>query len=348
MEPSTSPRTSAGTVKSPEPPASAFFPGTAHPVQPFFAPAALVQRDTAEDIAAEARTATADESSFLADAGEIESTFPSGITDPDGGYMSFRGGRRIMDRLSALDTTREAQHIMDSFDRVEEGEGGARYLDRNLALAIAFRESGSLALSSGDTPVNSFVSGGLDHLNRERARLVRGGFIPRDVSRGWTEGVSDWTEGTEASTIRWSHPVMLPQRDLLIAYGGVVAGRRRRFEQAAESRGLSIEGLSLRARRVWTAIFFGGPGGLRYDSFMRGLRAHDGAQGWIGSHYGALTLMSFIAERGHSLNDILNIETLEPQLYSLGRTRSAFIVTAEAEVLDQVLPQFANATETGD
>jgi hypothetical protein len=262
--------------------------------------------------------------------------------------MSFQGGRRILRRLRHLDTLAEINHIMDGFRQITQGEGGLRFLDRNLTLAIAFRESGRRILSRRLRRLNSFRAGGLDRLHGERRRLIREGFIPRRMANRWTRGASDPTEGSTAARERRSNPVNIPERDLIVAYGGVVSERRQRFERVAERLGGSPTGISARARRVWTALFFGGPGGLNYRVFRRQLRVHRNEAGWIGSHFGAQTIMTFLIDNGHSLNDILNLETLAPDLYNMGRTKSAFIVVAEAEVLDEVIPQFANVNGPDD
>ena len=330
-----------------------FFSQTKKTEKPFFSPPSiqpkkiishiskgknLIQKQSyAEDIEQSVNESLSDEASFLTLAGSIESGFPSDLTNPRRGYMSFQGGRRLLRRLRQLDRISEIIHIMESFRHITEGAGGLRYLDRNLTLAIAFRESGSRILSRRIRRVNSFRAGGLDRLYGERRRLIREGFIPREIANRWTRGTSDPTEGSTSTRERHSNPVMLPERDLIIAYGGVVSERRQRFERVAERYGMSTSGLSTRARRVWTALFFGGSGGLNYAAFRRQLRNHRNERGWIGSHFGAQTILTFLANNGHTLNDVLNLETLAPDLYNMGRTKSAFIVVAEAEVLDEVI-----------
>jgi hypothetical protein len=280
-------------------------------------------------------------------ASDVERTFPSGLTDAERGYTNYRHGDRLRDRLYELDSEEELHHIEDSFQQVLEGLGGARYLDCNLSLAIAFRESGQTVLSRRAALVNTFRRGGLDRLYHERQRLSRRGFIPRRITDYWARGESDETEGSTDEEPRMSEPAMIPERDLLTAYAGIVSDRRERVESLASRHHLSTVGISVRASRIWTALCFGGPGGLGYNTYIREARRHGDDEGWIGSHFGVQTILSFFEENSYSLSDIVNLETLAPDLYRMTRTMSAFIVVAEAEVLDQILPMFAN-TESPD
>ena len=321
----------------------------------FFSPATrigsknegVIQRQTTEEETLSDLSGTINNDSAYSDiaVSSVEKTFPSGLTDRSRGYTNFEHGERLRRRLRHLDTIEEMRHIRDSFRQVTEGGGGLRYLDRNLTLAIAFRESGERVLSSRTRLVNSFRAGGLDRLHGERRRLIDRGFIPQ---RSWSLGESDETEGSTDTETRTSVPAMLPEHDLLIAYSGVVSERRERFERSASEHNLSVDGLTIRARRIWTALFFGGSGGLNYETYRRESRRHEGEEGWIGSHFGAQTIMTFLQQNGHSLNDILDLETLAPNLYQMTRTRSAFIVVAEAEILDRTLPQFANVEGSDD
>ncbi len=284
------------------------------------------------------QSSVSNETDFLNTASRIEDTFPGDLTNRRRGYTSFQGGQRILRRLRELDSLAEFRHIVQSFNSVSDEYGGAEHLDRNLALAIAFRESGKKVLSRSSTRVDSFGRGGLDRLYGERRRLRRGGFLPREVERRLLPGSIGETEGSTSLTTRRATAASIRVSDLLTAYGAVVSERDSRFFRTAERRELNTDRLSTRVRRLWNALFFGGPGGLNYETYVREERRHGHEEGWIASHFGAQTIMDYLVTHGYTADDILRLDEIAPDLYNMTRTKAAFIVTAEAEVLDQFLP----------
>jgi hypothetical protein len=260
----------------------------------------------------------------------IEATFPPGLTDRNRGYTSFGGGLRLYNKLRELDTEAELSHILGSLRRLDH----ISYLDRNLVLAIGFRESATLVLSSRRTPVDTFDQGGLDRLYSEAPRLRRDGLLPPEIARELRPGTTRATEGTTTTRVRSAAAALIPQRDLLVAYGAVIADRFTRFRHRADRAGLDIASITPRARRIWTALFFGGPNGLDYEVFNGQSARLSRDPGWMGSHFGANTIITFLVAAGLSAEDILRLHERERQLYRATRTMSAFIVTAEAEVLD--------------
>jgi hypothetical protein len=239
-------------------------------------------------------------------------------------------GVRLCNKLRELDTEAELEHILRSLQRLDH----IPFLDRNLVLAIAFRESSTLILGSRATPVDTFEQGGLDRLFSEAPRLRRQGFLPRETARQLRPGSTHLTEGTTATRERRAAAALIPQRELLVAYGAVIADRFNRFQRRATEAGLNYSDIDLRARRVWTALHFGGSNGLSYQEFSRQSPRYSRNEGWMGSHFGARTIISFLVGASLDARAILQLHTHEPQLYRATRTMSAFIVTAEAEVLD--------------
>ncbi|HXI21870.1 MAG TPA: hypothetical protein VNH46_12320, partial [Gemmatimonadales bacterium] len=178
----------------------------------------------------------------------IEATFPPGLTDPHRGYTSFGAGTRLFAKLRRLDTDAEFAHLIRSFERI----GLAPDVDQSLILAIAFRESGPLVLGSRTRLVDTFHQGGLDRLYREAPRLEHQGFLPRRVRRALRPGSTSATEGTTPRRTRRAAAALIPQRDLIVAYGAVIRDRYHRFVHRAAAAGLSTDDLDTRARRIWT------------------------------------------------------------------------------------------------
>jgi hypothetical protein len=209
-------------------------------------------------------------------------------------------------------------------------------MDQSLTLAIAFRESGPLVLGRSSTRVDTFDQGGLDRLYGEAPRLRRSGLLSREVERSLRPGTTRRTEGSTATRARHAAAALIAQRDLLVAYGAVVADRGNRFRHRATALGLPIAGIERRVERVWTALFFGGPNGLRYSVFARQRDRHASEPGWMGSNFGAVTIITFLVEAGLTARDVLRLNEHEPRLHDTTRVMSALIVTAEAELLDWV------------
>ena len=136
--------------------------------------------------------------------------------------------------------------------------------------------------------------------------------MPAGLRAGLRQGSTIPTEGSTATRTRRAAAALIPSRDLLVAYGAVVIDRFNRFQHKASTLGLSLAGLDRRATRIWTALFFGGPG----------------------SHFGAHTVMTFLLGNGLRAGDITRLDQYEPRMYDTTRIASAFIVTAEAEILD--------------
>lgn len=262
----------------------------------------------------------------------IEATFPPGLTSRARGYTSFMGGQRLYNKLRRLDTEAEFEHLIRSFNRLSHIPS----MDQSLTLAIAFRESGPLVLRSGRRRVDTFEQGGLDRLYREGPRLRAAGLLPADVQDALRAGSTHETEGSTATRRRHAAAAMIAQRDLLVAYGAVIADRANSFRSSASTAGLSVAGLNRRAERIWTALFFGGPNGLAYETFARLRDRHESTPGWMGSNFGARTVMTFLVSSGLVAGDLLRLDQHERRLYETTRVMSAFIVTAEAELLDWV------------
>lgn len=269
---------------------------------------------------------------FFSTASQVEAGFPPRLTDRSRGYTSFQGGMRLYRRLSRLDTAAELTHVIGSLTRL----GHLPCFDKYLVLAIAFRESGSLVLSSRTSTVDSFHQGGLDRLYAEAPRLAREGVLPADVRTRLRAGSTAETEGSTVTRRRHAAAATIERRDLLVAYGAVVNDRFQRMRERATALGLDTAGLSGRARRLWTALFFGGPGGLPYDEFAAQRDRRAGVSGWMGSHFGATTVMTFLRSQQLPLGGIERLDRHEPRLYDTTRVMSAFVVTAEAETMDRL------------
>lgn len=209
-------------------------------------------------------------------------------------------------------------------------------LDPALVLAVGVRESGR-RIFRGSGSSQSFDQGGLDHIHQELPRLRRQGYIPDGVGTRWERGRNTVTEGGNPA-----HQAVIPNRELLIAYGAVLMARQQQFLQEAShpDLGFDISTIDERSLRAWTQIYFGGPGALEYDTFRRGLRRVGRTGGdrgrYVASHFGGktvLTWLDLLVTEGDAegLNDIYNIQ----EFREYRRVRRGLVTGGEAELIGQ-------------
>ena len=235
----------------------------------------------------------------------------------------------FVDRLRHARTRRFAARELAESEALRQAHGGS--FDPFLVLAITARESGTrpirLRLNRDLRRYNTYDVGGLDNLG---AAIVNGTVdsthIPRArLNRITTAGSALDRAGNPRALINTNerggrvHSAGVQNRDLLISYAGYISARTDHFASLQMSARLSaqIANLSPLARRIWNALTFGAQGGDTYSDWVANTRARrreiasgvdpDSA---TRASLGAVTLVSFIDDRGYDLEDIVRIGEL--------------------------------------
>jgi hypothetical protein len=191
--------------------------------------------------------------------------------------------------------------------------------DPALVLAIAYRESGPLAVSTSTEPVNTFGRGGLDFLGSQLPSL-RPMLPPGYGSRWETHDADGNLFSVRNEQGRIAHPALVPPNELLVAYGVTIRAARETFLREATERGLDTSNLSPRALRAWTMAFFAAPGGRPFGSQEPGI--------------GGVTAMTHLqrlmdAGQANGLNDILT----NPQIRRYQIVQRGLVTAGEAELV---------------
>jgi hypothetical protein len=193
--------------------------------------------------------------------------------------------------------------------------------DGALTASVSFRESGALAWTAKDALVNSHSSGGLDFLGMNLGTL-HARYLPPGYGDSWTPGENCVNEAHDNC-----QGAMLPQRDLPAAYGAWLLMSKDAYESSALKYGFTraeLDGLSIDARRVWIALYFGVSGGYEYAP---------GRHGFPGAVTVLTHLKSLIADgKAASLEDILT----SSELYAYTQVRLATAVAGNAAIFERL------------
>jgi hypothetical protein len=267
--------------------------------------------------------------------------------------LVWRG--RIAGALQAIREPHNTTFVLTNLKLLSYTPGGREHFDPFLTIAVAARENGALPFRRDNDPTyyHTYHSGGLDvvgaalasgrltHHHAPALHLQRWHRFRRNNTTARIRG------GGQAPLIvvnergRRVHATGLQNRDLLVAYGSFlifrwndqgILRRNRRGELTGSLSFLGTVGafgftraqvatLSPLARRIWHALFFGGPGGTSF-----GRR----------NGFGARTILSFLQSRGRRLQDITRLGVIPGAQPIVGnrRTRAAVSVALAAEAMD--------------
>lgn len=185
-----------------------------------------------------------------------------------------------------------------------------RYVHGNLILAMvsAAREYDGSLRARGTAMINTYHRGGLDFLEKQKARLG----LPRSVTSRWMPGNPILND----ETMNEVYPERIPAHDQLLAYAAQIASSyvhafqyhlQREFgEQAGEA----LAGASRASLLVWRAYAFLAPGGIPYDPAKP--LGHQ-----LGQHFGSRSALGYYGHlakgegRDASLDDVLTDRGLD-------------------------------------
>ena len=196
--------------------------------------------------------------------------------------------------------------------------------DPALALVIAERESGALGFKKGDKIVDTFKSGGMDFLGDILPHMRAS--IPPTYRDQWKSAEQPRTNVAGNS----GRPGLIPQKDLILAYGSFIHHRYLNFRRAAIKLGIkkeTLNTLSPEAIKAWQAIFFASDAGL--ECIPMGARKCKLPHGG----FGGMTALTYLVKNGHSLENILT----NSELAKYARARMAVDAAHRAIAVEKII-----------
>lgn len=218
-----------------------------------------------------------------------------------------------------------------------------RHFDPALTMAKAYWESGGTWLQANASPIDTFGQGGMDNFGAPSHFNTYESSVPCGYGRHWlghNDGIASRTN-YETNPPTEVYPAEIPANELLTAYGVRLKAARTSAREAINTQfgGDTFAGLSRRTRRFMTLIAFAAPGGYEYKREGHG---DDPPAKGLGINTLAAWLKARIEDGMlRSLNDAPFDVAMRP----FHRVRSAIVVSAIAEMVDQTLLKPATSSD---
>lgn len=202
--------------------------------------------------------------------------------------------------------------------------------DPSLALVIAERESGPRGYQKGTRTIDTFKSGGMDFLGEILPHMRRS--IPPAYRDHWKSAELPRTNMAGHS----GRPGLIPQNELVLAYGSFIHHRYSNFRRAAIKLGVGkerLDSLSPFARKAWQALFFASDAGLECVTSRRKQKDQNGKCELPKGGFGGMTVLTYLVKNGHSLEAILT----NPEIAVYARARMAVEAARRAIAVERII-----------